>query len=93
MSMNTVIIAVIVLLILGIMIFILSKNITSLNKGLGCPGYGGKCQVGMCDGSRDLIVHWEKPLCDGGEVCCSIVPGKGKEIVEGSNGKDIIQAR
>lgn len=93
MSMNTVIIAVLALLVLGILIFVLAKNTGGLNKGLSCPAYGGKCQVGSCSSGSDLIYHNERgSLCDVGESCCSLVPGKGKEISVVA-GKEVVKAR
>lgn len=87
MSMNTVIIAVIALLILGLMIYILSKNTGGFNKGLSCPGYGGKCDL-SCDSKKDEITYIGKYLCDDNGVCCSLVPGKGKIISE--DGKTVL---
>lgn len=93
MSMNTVIIAIIALLILGLMIFVLARNTTIFNEGTKCNTYGGRCMTGTnsCgEGNECSIIKYTsgtEKLCNQGETCCSIIPDQGKTI--DPNTKDV----
>lgn len=80
MSLNTVIVAVIALLILGLMIFVLARNTDVFNKGTKCVTYGGQCVKEQCEQKNQITIDTKNPCVDSGSYCCSLVPGQGRDV-------------
>jgi hypothetical protein len=82
MSLNTVMIAVMALLVLAIIVFLLGKNFKLFNSGTSCVSEGGHCIVLDMDNtcaSKDILTSSNEQstqsLCKKtNEVCCRIVP-------------------
>jgi hypothetical protein len=64
LTMQTVVIALLVLLVLGVLIFLLFGGATSFNNGT-------KCDQANCIGSNDPCEGYLSPMkCDTGQKCC-----------------------
>lgn len=70
LSINTIIVAVLALLVLVIVIFLLSRGGTGLNEGTNCGLYGGICTDKVCN-EPIYDENNQKPTCSNrAQECC-----------------------
>ncbi|MBN1275143.1 hypothetical protein JXA12_02530 [Candidatus Woesearchaeota archaeon] len=77
-ALNTVIIAVLALLVLAVVIFIIIKNVGPVNPKLLCPQAGGSCRLANeCPPGYDIqgnvaVDGVANKGCPSGQVCCEL---------------------
>lgn len=72
MAFNTIIMAVIAIIVLVVIIYLITKGVGNLNKGTACADVQGQC-VTSCDTTIIQGTQEDKPLCTPPLVCCRVI--------------------